>query len=518
MSKTPLPGIIEAQTLTSDQAFDCDVCIIGSGAGGAVAAATLQKAGQKVIVVEEGGYFTSERFRMREHESMGNLYQNSGLQVTKNGDIAVMQGKAVGGTTVVNWTTSYRTPKKVLDIWAKKHAVTGVTEEELAPHFDAIEERLHIHTWPLEQANRNNKLLYDGCTAMGWEAHALRRNVKACADTGACGLGCPVDAKQSMLVSYLPDAMDHGATIISRCRVQKLDLQGGAVSGMEGVALDAQGVVPTGVRISVRAKRYILAAGAIGTPGILLRSGVPDPHGRVGVRTFIHPVIVSAALYDEPVIGYRGAPQSVASKHFYDRGDEVGFLLEAVPVYPGLFAAASPGFGIEHHGLMQKMNNVAVHLALTADGLHDDVPGGTVKLRDDGSPLLDYTIAPRTRRAFMEAQKLLARMQLATGATKVITIHEPPLIIKSEKDIAKIESLSYGPHKVAVFSAHVMGGAAMSDDPKLGVVRAEDARHHQLDNLYVMDGSLFPTSLGVNPQESIYGLSSLMASRLAKQG
>ena len=272
MSFVPAPGVIEGQTLAGDMTFDCDVCVVGSGAGGAVAAHTLQKAGKKVLVLEEGGYYTSERFRMLEGESMHALYQSAGLQATKDGALAVLQGRAVGGTTVVNWTTCYRTPDKVLDQWKNKFQVRGFERKDLEPHWQTVEERLNIGAWPLDKANRNNKILWDGCKALGYEAHELHRNVKACANTGYCGLGCPVDAKQSMLVSYLPDAMDLGATVVSRCRVERLVMSGDAVSAIEAVLLEADGRKPTGVRLTVKAKTFILAAGAIGTPGILLRS------------------------------------------------------------------------------------------------------------------------------------------------------------------------------------------------------------------------------------------------------
>lgn len=515
MSKQPLPGVIEGQTLTADETFDADVCIVGSGAGGAVSAAVLQQAGLKVVVLEEGGYFTSERFRMLEADSGRDLYQDNGLRPTKDASAVLLQGKAVGGTTVINWTTSYRTPDRVLEQWKTVHGVGHVTAADLAPHFDAVERRLNIGEWPLSRANRNNRLLYDGCKALGWEAHTLHRNVSGCADTGFCGQGCPVDAKQSMLVSYLPDAMNAGATVISRCRVERLRFTGRRVVGVDAVLLDASGRYPTGVRVDVKAKTYLLAGGAMGTPGILLRSGAPDPHKRAGARTFIHPVTVGAAEYDEPVRGSRGAPQSVASKQFYDRGDEVGILLEAVPVHPGLLAPAAPGFGMEHRALMERMENTAIHLALTGDGLHDDVPGGRVELRKDGTPLLDYTIPPKIWRAFREGQKIIAKLQFATGARRVFTFHDPLLEMNSEKDIARIDEMRYEPYAMPVFSAHVMGGAGMSDDPKQGVVRSEDLRHHQVENLHVVDGSVFPTGLGVNPQETIYGVARLAATRLA---
>ncbi len=517
MSRLLEPGVVEGQTLTKSETIDADVCIVGSGAGGAVAAANLQAAGLKVVVLEEGGYFTQTRFRMLEREAFQNLYQEGGARTTRDASLVILQGKAVGGTTVVNWTTSFRTPGRVLSRWHDVHGVKGFGEADLAPHWDRVERRLNIAQVPLEATNPNNRLLYDGCEKLGIQVETTHRNTRNCIHSGYCGMGCPVDAKQSMLVSYLPDAVSAGATVISRCRVDRLRFHAGKAEAAECTLLDASGREPTGAGLTVRAKRFILAAGAIGTPAILLRSGAPDPNRRLGMRTFLHPVVTSMAEFPDAVNGWYGAPQSVASHHYYDRGGEVGYLLEAAPVHPGLAASALPGYGEQHRILMERLSHMAFHLALTGDGLHDDVPGGTVSLRDDGTPVVDYPVAERTWAALRHAQKVMARVQFAAGAKAVWTFHDPALRMTSEKDIDAIDALPFAAGKVAVFSAHVMGGAGMSDDPKLGVVRSEDLRHHEIENLHVLDGSVFPTGLGVNPQLSIYGLADLMSTRLASR-
>lgn len=509
------PGVIEGQTLQADLDLSPDVCIIGSGAGGAVAAALLQQAGLKVVVLEEGGYFTSTRFRMREDECYPQLYQESAQRTTKDVSVSIFQGRAVGGTTVVNWTTCFRTPASTLERWNRTHGAAAITAEGLAPHFRAIEQRLHIQKIPLADVNRNNRLLWDGCQALDFGVETLHRNVKQCIQSGYCGMGCPVDAKQSMLVSFLPDAVDAGATVVSRCRATRLVYEAGRVARIEGALLDAWGLKPTGVRLVVRPKYVILSAGAIGTPAVLLRSGTEDPHDRIGRRTFLHPVIVSAGEYDEPVAGYRGAPQGVASHHFADRGDEVGYFLEAAPIYPLLLATAFPGFGPAHRTFMTKLPNLAAHIALAIDGHHEGEEGGRVVLRPSGAPVLDYTVSAKTWSALRQAQHDLARLQLETGARAVYTLHYGEGPVRSSRDLAQVRDRPFGPHDVGVFSAHQMGGAGISDDPQRGVVRSEDLRHHHVRNLHVIDGSVFPTSAGVNPQLSIYGLAHWTASRLA---
>ncbi|MCK6547670.1 GMC family oxidoreductase [Myxococcota bacterium] len=507
-------GVVEGQTLERDVEAEADVCVIGSGAGGAVAAALLARAGRRVVVLEEGGYFTSERFMMREEDAYPHLYQEAGQRTTKDLSVALFQGRAVGGTTVVNWTTCFRTPDATLERWRTHHAVGHVDAQALAPHFEAVERRLNISKIDLAKVNRNNRLLWDGCKALGYEVDTLNRNVIGCAMTGYCGMGCPVDLKQSMNLTYLPDAMSDGATIVSRCRVERLELDGGRVVKAHGALLDAFGVGPTGVSITVRAKRFVVAGGAINSPALLIRSGVPDPSGRLGRRTFLHPVVVSAAQHDEEVAGYHGAPQGVASHHFAHRGDDVGFFLEAAPIYPVLMSTAFPAFGAVHREHAKRLKHFAGHLAIAIDGHHDGEEGGTVAVLPSGRPQLDYEISPKVWAALREGQKVLAKLQLASGAKLVGTFHSPPIEMKSDADVAQLDAAPFAPNRVGVFSAHIMGGCGMSDDPKRGVVRSEDLRHHQVDNLHVIDGSVFPTSTGVNPQLSIYGLAHLATTRL----
>ncbi len=510
-----VPGVLEGQTATADVELACDVVIVGSGPGGAVTAATLAKQGKSVVVLEEGGYYLKERFRLREDEAFPQLYQDGAQRTTKDLAVTILQGKAVGGGTVVNWTTCFRTPDDVVDHWRVKHAVSGFTQQDLVPFFEAAERRLSITEVPEAGVNRNNGTLRDGCKKLGIETALVKRNVVNCAMTGGCGLGCPVDAKQSMTITYLPDAMNAGAMIVSRCRATRVLLDGTRAVGVEGDLLDADGVAKTGVKLRVKAGTVIVASGAIGSPALLMRSGVPDLHDVLGKRTFLHPVVVSASQFADPVLGWYGPPQSVASHAFAHRGDEVGFFLEATPVYTVLAATTLPGFGKLANDTLRGAPHFAAHLAITIDGFHEDVIGGRVGVHPSGAPFLDYPIADRQWRALLEGQKVLAKIALAAGALRVFTMHDPPVTITNEADIAKIDDAPWVKCKVALASAHQMGGCAMSEDPKLGVVRSSDLRHHQIEGLHVVDGSVFPTSLGVNPQLSIFGLAGLMSSRIA---
>lgn len=499
----------------ADLALTADVCVVGTGAGGAVTASVLADAGLDVLMLEEGAYATSDDFTMRERDVVPKLYQEGGTRATADASVAILQGRTVGGTTVVNWTTSFRTPEDVVAHWAARHGVRGFAYADLVPHYEAIERRLAIAKVEPDAMNANNRSLYDGCKSLGWDVDTTRRNVFACMQTGFCHLGCPVNAKRSMLVTLVPDAIDRGARLVFRARAERFEVEGGAVKSLAGSFLDAEGRAPTGKAFTVRAKRFVLSGGAINSPALLLRSGL-DAGGIVGTRTFIHPALGSAAFFDCEIRPFEGAPQSAASHHFARRGDDVGVFLEAVPWYPGLASSALPGFGAGHEALMEQAARTAFHVALLIDGFHDDVPGGKVTLRPSGAPVLDYPVVPKLWSAFRFAQKRMAEAALAAGAKKVLSLHDRPAVMTRKEDVdAAVDAARWEAGAVPLFTAHLMGGCRMGDDPASSVVRSSDLRHHALSNLHVVDGSVFPTSLGVNPQESIYGLARLMATRIA---
>jgi len=506
--------IIEAGSLQSDAEISCDVCVIGSGAGGAVLAAGLVERGLKVVMLEEGGYHTKKEFDLQEGNAYPMLYQDRGLRSTADVAITILQGKSVGGSTTVNWTTCFRTPARILEHWRRVHGVEGLDLATLTPHFEAVEERLAIHEWPVELANANNRVLWDGCRKLGWEVAPLRRNVKGCVNSGYCGVGCPIDAKQSTLITYIPDAVERGMTLFSNVRAERIEVERGRVSSIRGVALDRRTHRPTGRRVVVRPKVAVSSAGAINGPALLLRSGLDD-NGRVGKRTFLHPVVIMAADFAEPVNAFYGAPQSVGSHHFEDRGPEkIGFFLEVPPVHPMLAATAFAGFGREHQDFMARLAHINAMIALSIDGLLPGDDGGTVSLHEDGRPRIDYPVGEGLKESFRASCVAMARIQLAAGAREVRSLHFESVRIRSEADLPLLEKAPYGALRHAITTAHQMGGCAMGADPATSVVDSS-LRHHRIPNLFVVDGSVFPTSLGVNPSETIYALAHWARDRVA---
>jgi choline dehydrogenase-like flavoprotein len=497
-------AVISGREVTADVEEKVDVCVVGSGAGGGVVAARLAAKGVRVVVLEEGGHFTNRDFKMQESLAYPQLYQEQGNRATSDLAIHILQGRAVGGSTVVNWTASFRTPEPVLAHWRKVHGAE-LTVEVLDPHWAAVEERLHIQPQPAEGINFNNGVLWRGAEKLKMERAVLRRNVKSCINSGYCGMGCPINAKQSILVTYVPDAVEKGARIYANARAVRVETQGRRAGAVVAEVLDPATDRPTGKQVVVRPKVVVLAGGAINTPALLLRSGI-DPNGRVGKRTFLHPVIASAALFEERVEGFYGAPQSVSSHHFADRGEgKVGYFMEAVPIHPMLTAVATGGLGGGHQDLMAQLGHVNGLIALTIDGFLPGEEGGTVSLRSDGRIKVDYPIRPEIWEALRHAAKTLARVQLAAGAREVRSLHAEPVVMKSTRDVALLDQAPWAPLRVSLFTAHQMGGAAFGRDPSTSVVSPK-LKHHHLDNLYVVDGSVLPTSLGVNPQLTIYGL------------
>jgi len=495
-------------------AVEVDFCVVGSGAGGSIAAATLAQAGARVAIVEEGAHLTKRDFNMQEAWAYPALYQEHGNRSTDDLAIMILQGRAVGGGTTVNWTSSFRTPEATLRLWAERHGVRGIDAAVLEPHFAAVEARLSIGPGNEDDVNRNNRKLWDGAARLGWGPELIRRSVKGCARLGYCGLGCPLDAKQSALVTYVPDALAAGADVYTDCRVRLVETDRGRARAVVADVLDRATDRPRG-RFVVYARRgIILAGGAINTPALLLRSKAGTGSGVVGKRTFLHPTVPLAAFYDEPIEGFYGAPQSVSVHHFSNRGDDVGYFLETAPTQPMLTALAFPGGGDAHRRVVERLAHVQATIALLVDGHHDD-PGGTIAVDGEGRVRLRYPISGALREAAIHALGSMARLQLAAGARELMTLHDSPLTIRTESDIARLADLPFGPNLHTLFSAHQMGGCPMGEDPGTSVVSSR-GRHHELENLWIVDGSIFPTSLGVNPQLSIYAHARLFASEIVK--
>jgi len=527
MSKQPDPfraGIERGWKITNGaealpHTVNCDVAIVGTGAGAGITAELLTKAGLNVVLLEEGPLKTSTDFNQKESQAYADLYQEGGTRATLDKSLTILQGRCVGGTTVVNWTSSFRTPDATLKFWQEQYGLSDFTTAALAPWFEQAERRLNMVPWEVAP-NLNNEILRTGAHKLGIAAHVIPRNVNACWNLGSCGLGCPTNAKQSMLVTTIPTALEAGAQLFYLTRAEKFEIENGEVKSLECVGVTANGTPVPHKTLRIQARHYVVAGGAINSPALLKRSKAPDPHDLLGKRTFLHPVAFSAAVFEQDVEPWAGAPQSIYVDHFLNVDPidgPAGFKIEATPLHPGLASKLMGNMGPTLAARFKDYPKTQMMLSLVRDGFHPESAGGTVYLKPDGTPTLHYPLNDFVLDAFRRAMVAMAEIQFAAGAKMVRPVHEQAQeyssLTEAKAGIAKLEMT---PQMTGAGSAHVMGGCTMAGSEDKGVVRP-DGLHWQVKNLSVHDGSVFPTSIGANPQLSIYGTVNRMATQLAKR-
>jgi choline dehydrogenase-like flavoprotein len=491
-----------------------DVCVIGSGPGGSTVAEYCARRGMRTLLIEEGPFLRAQTFSQAE-AAAARLYQDGMARRTRDESITILQGRLVGGSAALNWTSSFRTPERTLEHWQAMYGV-DLNAFRMNDRFASIEERLGISLW--DTPNGNNDRIRMGCRALGWHWGYIPRNVQGCWNLGLCGLGCPTNAKQTALTVMLPQYLDHGGYVLADSQATRLLWRGRKV---RAVAVQCSS---TGLQTEVTANQFVLAGGAIGTPVVLLRSGAPDPFGRLGRRTFLHPVVCTFAQFDESIEPYAGAPQSVYSdEHLWPSDEEAcpGFKIEAMPLLPMFASGLSCLAGPEAYEVFGNLRNMQACLALQRDGFAEESQGGVVSLDGPssfGGVGIDYPLGSYQMRGFRRALRSMAEVQFAAGARRLIPLHSEARWVSSMKDLDDLLSrLPWKPHALRVGSAHVMGGCSLSSDPRMGVADLF-GRHHQLRNLTIADGSLFPTSLGANPQLTIFALAQHIAEAVPAGG
>lgn len=494
----------QASDVTRDHLqLEADAVIVGSGAGGAVSAYELAKRGFKVLVLEAGPYVPSKDFTENFTDSLDTLYQDHGSQSNSDGDLLVLQGACVGGSTVVNGCVCFRTPDFILQDWQRDFGLSELTAEELSPYFDEVEKNLAVHDNGEHEIPQHGRLIRAGANRLGWSVKPLKRNIRQCGLTGHCLSGCKTERKQSMLVTYLPWAAAHGAQIYADTRVEKIVTREGRASGVEATITRHDGSVAA--TLSVSAPRVILAAGAVQTPVLLLKNGLANRSGQVGKNFACHPSLYVPARYPEPVYPWRGAMLGVYVDEFL-HPDKGGFVLEDGGAgLVELTMAAEPGTG---KPFMDYMAN-AKYLAGLVTLIHDHNVGS---IEWDGErKKINYQLSNTDFPAMQRALKAAARLHLAAGASEVYVPASDQRVIRSEADIdSQVDGLENQPQHLRMVSYHPQGTCRMGADPDHSVVAA-NGQTHDVPGLYVADASLLPTSIIVNPQITVYALATRIA-------
>ena len=490
---------------------DVDVVIVGSGAGGSVVARELARDGRSVVVLEEGGHYTPQEYgALPPSQAFRRIAREAGMSVALGmGDtplISLLAGKCVGGSSVLTGAVCFRIPDEVLHTWSDKLGLDQMTAEHVEPYFAEVEDICHVETVPEQMRSRATELFVKGAASQGVEMKSMRRNTRDCKGAARCNFGCPNGAKMSVDISFLPEAVRHGTTIVSDARVERIDTAGGKARGVRGRFLDGITGEP-GVDFEIRAKVVVVACGSMHTPLLLRKSGLSSPH--IGRHLTLHPAVRIGALFDEEVDGWDGALQSVYTDHYWDEGIWINGVYSAVNV----LAAAFPGIGPEHRRLVKKIPN----LAFFGGMVHDD-GGGQVRRWISREPLITYKMIARDKARLLKTIRILGKMAFGAGAREVMLPVFGMPTIKTEKELDFLAPDAVNPihaGRIECMAFHPLGSAKMSTTREEGVVKPT-GETWDVENLFVIDGSILPTSIGVNSQLPIMGISMMLARGLVR--
>ena len=513
------------KVIRSDVLCDVDVCIIGSGAAGAILGTKLAESGKSVVVLEKGGYYDGESMNQREADMIPLLWKNAGANFTSNLRIAIAQGSCLGGSTVINDAVCFRIPPIVIEQWQK----TGVaiTKDEWDMANDEVSKRINVQEVTEEELNTNAKKLREACQKFLYQGKSIHKHsknlrncgpsisdnsLKSCVKCGFCHLGCHYDTKQSMLVTYIHDALvseNINYNVYCNCRADFITYENGIANGVNATFVNPSGLET--YRIRVNAKVIIVSAGSIASSNLLQKSLIGGE--KVGKGLALHPAPFVMGLFDEEIHGNRGIPMSYTCHEFgVTNGIEKGgFLIESIflPIFQ--MALAIPSMGLDHKRMMQNYNRYTMAGIMSRD---DAV--GKVLISYNGNPKVIYNLSEQTIEDMARGMSILSRMWFNIGAKAIVTSHIDAYEIGTKADIPKLkDAVRNNPDGLMLGSAHPQGGNRMGENENECVVDS-NCKIFGFDNLYVCDASVFPTALGVNPQLTVMALATITANKIIK--
>lgn len=503
-----VPKKLEPLDIERDETLYCDVVIVGSGAGGGCAAGILAEAGLDVVVLEKGGYRNEADFTQYESEAHNQMYLYGGTFMTADQGIRLFAGSTLGGGTVINWTTSWKTPEPVLREWAQVSGIDAFVSGEIEESLDSVCEHLNVN-FESSAASKRDELMEDGLKRLGWHVDSMPRNVEGCSQDEACGLctyGCRIGAKKSSLITYLEEAAAHGARMVVGADVRKVLIRDGRAHGVEARIGRHS--------LKVEARAVVAAGGSLETPALLLRSGMG---GQVGRNLRLHPATAVFGIFDEHVGMWGGVNQARYSNQLdgpFTGG--YGPTLETGPAAPASFATVLPWTSAaQHRDFMREYPNAS------SVGFPSRERGsGRVKIERSGAPKVVYKINKDDESRIAEGVVAAGKVLEAAGARKIFTLHHLPISYEPngpsshDRWADETRRRGYRNRQLMFFSMHQMGSCRMGIDPKASAIDGNN-ESHDVKNLYVMDASTFPTPSGVNPMISIYGIAHRAAKKLA---
>ena len=491
-----------------EMTLTCDVCVIGSGAGGGVAAAVLAAAGKEVIVLEAGGYFDDADFDGAELEGFQKLYSECGFASTRDHSVGFLAGECLGGGTVVNYCTSFRTPDEIREEWARK-GVEWIRGAEYTRSLDAVCQRISVNT-DHNRISRREQVLERGLKRLGWHMDIMPRNVLSCDQgkvCGYCGYGCSIGAKQSTVKTWLADAQQYGAKFVVETRAEKVRVEHGVATGVEAWS-------KKGYRVVVKCKHVVVACGAIHTAALLLRSELENEH--IGRHLHLHPVSNVSGVFDEEIRPWEGTMQAIYSdQHRYLAGN-YGVKYETTALQPVIAMAVMPWR--EPQDFRARMAQLSHTSAIGV--LLRDRGAGRVTIDREGHPVSTYTLSDFDRRHMRRGFRGAAEILETAGARRIYSPHaklcsyEPGKRGSIESFVMDMDAAGWDNAQLALFSFHIMGTARLGDSPRFSATNPE-GQTWEVQNLYVMDGSSFPNASGVNPMVSIEAMAHRNANALA---
>lgn len=499
--EAPEGAVVDGEKTARRVDGEFDFVVVGSGAAGAVAAHTLAAAGHSVAMVEEGPWVKTREFASDVYTGFRTMMRDGATQAIEGRSyVPMLQAVCVGGSTVVNSAIAWRVPEDVLADWSETYGLADtIRAGDLEEHYDALEQDLAVRPVTDEALGENNRLFLERGEKNGWDVNRMRRYDRGCVGHGRCLQGCPKAAKQGMNVTYVPWALELGARLYASCRVLHVEMRGGRAVGV--VARSR-----AGHDVRLRAKRGVfVAASTVQTPNLLRRSGLRARD--LGRHFMAHPGIALAGVFDKPVHMDVGASQGAESIHFRKTRR---FKLETIEMPPELAAARMPGAG---RALMKRLADYA-HVAVWAVQIRARAEG-VIKTGWGGRDKVVYSLGDEDVKIARDALGVLAKMMLDQGAKELWPgVHGLPAVMRDADGLAQIARASTDPRAYSFVATHLFGAARMGPDPRSSVVGL-DFQTHEAKGLYVVDSSVFPTNLGVNPQHTIMAIARLAATRAA---